>query len=275
VAVATLNDRALSPCEQLIGRDYLSFSAVKTYQGCPLRFKFRYVEGLPEDIVSSALVFGSAVHRAIERHFCELLAGNPPPDGQALLEEYRQEWQERDLSGIRFGKDEDSESLEHLAEKMLAAFQASEAAVPQGRILAVEEELRGAVIPGCPDLLGRVDLIIETDDALQVCDWKTARTRWSQEQAEDASEQLLLYAELAKDFAPGKPVRLEFVILTKTKETAIDRHVLSVDPVKVARTKHVVENVWRSIEAGLYYPSPSAINCPGCAYRDYCRSWTG
>lgn len=41
-------------------RDYLSYSAITTYQGCPLRYYFRYIAGLPERIVSSNLVFGAA-----------------------------------------------------------------------------------------------------------------------------------------------------------------------------------------------------------------------
>ena len=104
-------------------------------------------------------------------------------------------------------------------------------------------------------------------------DWKTARSRWSQEQAEDAAEQLILYSELAKDFAPGKPVKLEFVILTKAKEPVVDRHLMPVDPAQVARTKRVVENVWRAIEAGYFYPAPSAMSCPSCPYREQCRAW--
>ena len=50
--------------------------------------------------------------------------------------------------------------------------------------------------------------------------------RWSEFQVEDAAEQLLLYAELARDFASGKAIRVELVILTETKETTIDRHTL-------------------------------------------------
>jgi putative RecB family exonuclease len=256
-------------------RDYLSFSAIRLYQNCPLKFFYRYVMGLPEETVSSSLVFGGAVHRAIEFHFRELLAGNPPPHSDALLAEFWEGWKERESEGIRFGKTEDIDSLAHLAERTLAAFQQSPAAQPQGRILAVEEELRGPIVPGCPDVLGRVDLILDAGDALVVADWKTSRSRWSSEQAEDASEQLLLYSELAKDFAPGKPLKLEFVILTKTKEVVVDRHSLPVDPVKVARTKRIVGNVWRAIESGCFYPAPSAMNCPGCPYRAECRSWSG
>ena len=50
--------------KRLIGRDYLSYSALNTFRACPLRFKFHYLDGLPEASVSSSLVFGSAIHRA-------------------------------------------------------------------------------------------------------------------------------------------------------------------------------------------------------------------
>lgn len=82
-------------------RDYLSYSAVATYHGCPLRYYFRYVAGLPERTVSSSLVFGSAVHRAVEYHFNELLAGNEPPTLEALLGENDRHWRETDPATVR------------------------------------------------------------------------------------------------------------------------------------------------------------------------------
>ena len=213
------------------------------------------------------------MHRSIEFHFRELLSGNPPPHSDALLGEFWEGWKERDLEQVRFGKGEDRDSLGLLAERILAAFQQSEVAQPSGQILAVEEEARGPVVPGCPDVLGRVDLIVDTGSELVVSDWKTARSRWSREQAEDAAEQLILYSELAKDFAPGKPLKLEFVILTKAKKPVVDRHLMPVAPVQVARTKRVVENVWRTIQAPSVSIRPSAMNCPGCPYRQQCRAW--
>lgn len=259
----------------ITGRDYLSFSAIRLYQSCPLKFFFKYHLGLPEESVSSSLVFGGAVHRSIEFHFRELLVGNPPPSRDALLGEFWEGWRERDLEQVRFGKGEDRESLGQLADRILTVFQQSPVAQPRGQILAVEEELRGPVVAGCPDVLGRVDLIIDSGDALVIADWKTSRALWSQEQAVDASEQLLLYAELAKDFAPGKPVMLEFVILKKGKSPEVDQHLMPVDPVQVTRTKKVVKSVWRAIEAEHFYPAPSAMSCPSCPYRVPCREWAG
>jgi putative RecB family exonuclease len=256
-------------------RDYLSFSAIRAYQTCPLRYFFRYRAGLPEESVSASLVFGAAVHRAVEHHFRELLAGNPPPSLQALLDAYRSEWRERDGTPIHFAKEDNEATLEKVGERILAAFREHEIALPAGTILAVEETLRGSVIPGLPDILGKVDLIVETQDELIISDWKTSRSRWSTEQVEEAAEQLLLYSELAADFAPGKTIRIEFAVLTKTKEVSIERYSSPVDSQRVDRIKRVIERVWNAIEDEHFYPAPSPMSCGGCPFREPCRKWPG
>lgn len=102
-------------------RDYLSYSAITTYQRCPLSYYFKYIAGLPEKTVSSSLVFGSAVHRAVEHHFNELMAGNEPPTLDALTGEYDRHWQEAVPQAVQFGKGDDLESLGQLASKMFGA----------------------------------------------------------------------------------------------------------------------------------------------------------
>ena len=88
---------------------------------------------------------------------------------------------------------------------------------PNGVILGVEESLRGEIVPGCPELLARLDLITETDDYLELTDFKTAAPSWSETQVSDAASQLLLYSELARPLADGKPIRLRFAVMSKTK----------------------------------------------------------
>ncbi|MBA4016468.1 MAG: hypothetical protein C0483_04710 [Pirellula sp.] len=256
-------------------RDYLSYSAITTYQRCPLSYYFKYIAGLPEKTVSSSLVFGSAVHRAVEHHFNELMAGNEPPKLDALTGEYDRHWQEADPQAVKFGKGDDLESLGQLASKMFGAFQTSPLANPAGQIIGVEEELRGNIVAGCPDLLGRIDLIVETADELIVTDLKTSRSRWSCEQADDSAGQLLLYHELVRGFAPRKRVRLQFAVLTKTKELSVELHEVRADRRAVDRTKRIVERVWKAIDAKIYYPAPSPMQCPGCSFRKQCRAWIG
>ncbi len=260
---------------ELTGRDYLSYSAVSTYQSCSLRYYFRYVLGLPEPFVSSSLVFGSAIHAAIERHYREQMHGHQAPSLALLRQAYRQKWTEYGRQRIQFGKEDDPNSLDQLAERVLTAFQTSELANLSGKILGSEEEFRGGLIPGCPEILARVDLLVDAGDALVVTDFKTARCRWGPEQVEESAGQLLLYHDLVQPLAEGRPVRLQFAIITKTKTPVLVRHPVAAERRQIERTQRVVHRVWRAIQAGVFFPSPSPTNCSGCPFREPCREWTG
>jgi len=261
--------------KKLTGRDYISWSAISTFRTCPLKYKFRYVDGLPEESVSSALIFGTGIHSAIEQHFQAILSGEEQPDIERLMFAYRASWLGHDPDAIQFGSSETRASLDALASKMLTAFLNSPAASVQGRVLGVEEEIRGMLVDGVPDLYGRVDLLTEDSDSLVVTDIKTSRGKWSQEQVDDSGEQLLLYSHLASEIAPGKKITTRFLVLTKTKEPQIEEHVREVEPVNVKRTLAGVERVWRAIESGVFYPAPSIMSCSSCGYREACRAWAG
>lgn len=261
---------------QLTGRDYISYSAISTYCQCPLKYSFKYIEGLPEERVSSSLAFGRAIHAAAEYHFNELMTGAPAPDQESLVSAFWDAWRcVAEEQVIQFGKGEDSASLQQLADRVLATFRESDLSQPGGHVIGVEEELRANLVRGVPDLLARIDLLVETDDALVIRDFKTSRNRWHDGQAENQAEQLLLYSELAGQLVPGKIVQLEFAVFTKTKIPLVELHTVRHDPQRIARTKRVIERVWQAIESKLYYPAPSAMNCPTCPYRKPCRAWTG
>jgi hypothetical protein len=170
-------------------------------------------------------------------HFQELLAGNPAPDLDTLLAVYQDAWRDRRERIVRFARGEDENSLGKLADRILAAFQHSPLAQPDGRLIGIEEELRGNLVPGCPDLLARVDLIQATSLELIVTDFKTSRNSWGLGKAEASAEQLLLYHELVQPFAAGKVVRLNFAVISKGKVPSIELHDVAVSRQRLERTK--------------------------------------
>ena len=262
---------------QVQPRNHISYSSINLFRQCSLRYFFKYVAGLPEEKTSASFVFGRAIHRAVEVHFRELLSGGEGSNLDALLGEFQAGWDEQPPETITYPKSE-SESraiLGHLADRLLRAFLDSELSRPVGRIIGIEEELRGRLIDGVPDLLARLDLITETDDAITITDLKTARSAWSGQQADDSAEQLLLYGALVRRLIPHKPLRLEFMVATKTKEVSITRHAIPFDQRRLDRTKRIIERVWRAIAAEHFFPSPSPMNCPACPFRDPCRRWNG
>ena len=140
------NQRALA----ITGRDYLSWSQINTFRQCPLKFYYRYVVGLPEEEVPASLAFGGAVHAAIELHFNQLMAGLPAPDLNSLVAQFRDAWRRHsEQASIRFATGEDIRSVAALARRVLLTFRASQLAQSPGRILAVEEPLRGSIHPIC------------------------------------------------------------------------------------------------------------------------------
>ena len=255
--------------------DHISYSSVSTFQSCSLRWMFRYVLGLPRRTISSSLVLGSCLHKSVQFHFEQLLMGRTGTDLDTLLAVFQDAWESYDDQSIRYGASESRDEVGRLADRMLTEFLKSDFSRPKGTILGAEEELRGAVIPGCPDLLARVDLIVDAGDELVISDFKTARCSWNDLKVEDLAPQLLLYSELVKPLADGKPIKLEFAVLTKTKVPELIVHDVPLDPQQVERTKKIVEQVWLAIQEGHYYPSPSPTNCGTCPFRQPCRTWTG
>ncbi len=263
---------------QLTGRDYISYSSISTYMTCPLRYYFRYVAGLEPDFVSSSLVFGGAIHAAIESHMQSVLEGAEPPQIDELVDVYERAVKSESDAPIRFGKGETADSLRDLAVRMLTAFRASEVSKLDTRIVAIEETFRESVIPDCPDLLGRVDLITVDDDAVRICDFKTSRSSWNAENVRQAAPQQLLYAELVRPLAEAfgdRPIRVEWIVLTKTKQPKVERHELTPDAAHIDWTKQMVRRVWQAIADRHFFPSPSAMNCPTCPYQTACREWDG
>jgi len=278
-AVESVSTNPANPANEiakkLTGRDYISWSALSTFRQCPLRYFFRYVAGLTEEGVSSALVFGSGIHAAVEGVYRAALAGEAKPTLEQSMFAYRSVWLPHEPDSIQFGSSETRDSLDALATRMLTAFLASPGASVTGRVLGVEEEIRGMLVEGVPDLYGRVDLLHEDEERLVVTDIKTSRGKWSAEQVEDSGEQLLLYSHLASEISPGKKLVTRFLVLTKTKEPVIEEHVSDATPEKVKRVLASVERVWKAIESGVFYPAPSIMSCSTCGYREACRAWKG
>jgi putative RecB family exonuclease len=261
--------------ELLGGRDYISYSAVRLYQACPLRYHFTYVAGLPEATVGSSLVVDEAFHACLLDHFEHLRTEGRPPDLDTLIDVFWTAWHAHDGQTIVFNQGEGLAGVARLAERLLLAFQASDLARPVGLILGVREELHGAVVPGCPDLLACIDLLIDTGPALVLTDFRTSRSAWNVDRVEEAAPELLICHELVKPLAGGRPVRIEFAVVTKTKFPVLTRHEVQLDAHRVERAKVLVQSIWRGIEAGHFYPVPSPLNCTRCPFRDPCRAWPG
>ena len=158
---------------------YESHSSLSTYEGCPLRYAFRYVERLPGEERPGQYAYGSAVHRAFEAYVREGIRaradGGPEPDADLLRVVLDEE-----LTGSGLSPDAVADARRR-AEPALARFLAMEA----GRIaepVAVELGFGADVV--LPDgsgeirFVGYLDRVDRAPDgATEIVDYKTGRVR--------------------------------------------------------------------------------------------------
>jgi putative RecB family exonuclease len=263
-----------SIAKAITGRDYLSYSQVKMFQSCPLKWHFTYVQQAEPEFIPASLLFGSAVHAAIQHYFQSMMSAELSPDIGALMATYREAWQsEADGVPIQYGRDDTEESLAETAQMILERFLITAVAMPRRKIIGIEESLRVCLSDDLPDLLTRIDLIECDRERLIVTDFKTARSMWSPKTANENAEQLLLYGRAAEAIAHeiGANVQLQFVVLTKAKTPKIESFPIEYTALRTERSVQIIRQVFLAMKAGNVYPAPSPTQCPSCPYQHECR----
>lgn len=223
---------------------------------------------------------GIGFHAGIELHFQSLMAAEAAPSLDALMHAFEDAWkQQSEDIPVTHSKGQDYNAVAAQARKMFETFQGSEYASIQGRLIGLEESFKAVLHPSLPDLAGRVDLLTydEASNVLWITDYKTSRSLWEPEQAREQSVQLMLYAEgceaIARDL--GAQIKLQFVVVTKTKEPKIAVIPVRLDPASIRRTKRVLKSIFDAMMTGVTYPAPSPMSCGSCGYRSRCEHWCG
>lgn len=171
----------------------LSHSSIKTYRDCPQKWKFRYIDRIP-DKPRSFFSFGKSVHAGLEFLYDRVRTARPALD--ELLDHYRGAW-------LRDGYESPAQEKWFFqeGERILRGFYAKHGADFQ----AVREvELKFTIsVEGVP-VTGYIDRIDNTaKGGLAIIDYKTGKAFDKSRVRNDP--QLTLY-QLAVETLLGKPV---------------------------------------------------------------------
>jgi RecB family exonuclease len=259
----------------------LSYSSVRAYLECPLRWKFLYIDRLPE-APRGYFSFGRSVHSALEELLRPLVV--PPAritdrgETQRTLDEWRPTpalpevgrlMAKEDLLRIYgdawvsegYSSPEEEARYRRLGEDLLLAYYNELEHEPPTPV-AVEQHLearwQGIPVHGYIDRIDRTPL-----GGFEIVDYKTSR-ELSTDDAE-SSDQLSLYQVLVEENYPG---RVEHLTLY---------HLRSLTPIRTApRPKHRLEElhdrvgkVSDGIRSEIFEPSPGP-QCSRCEFRSRC-----
>src|SRR5436190_20951339 len=112
-----------------------SISQIQAYLGCPLKYRFQYMDQIPRPWRPAALVFGSSVHAAVEWFHKERLAG-AKPSVEDVLKIFDADWFAQTLEPVVFTGTETKDDLQAKGQAMLRLYVGEEHAAEP---VAVEE----------------------------------------------------------------------------------------------------------------------------------------
>ncbi|MBL8678270.1 MAG: PD-(D/E)XK nuclease family protein [Myxococcales bacterium] len=248
----------------------LTPSKIRTFMNCPRRFEFQYVSKVPERATTSAVLFGKAMHAALER-FHVALRDNlillpldlAPTFANAL------DGESAKYSTILFRQGETRFSLVAEARRLLELYRnvalRFDIAEVEHRFevaLALGEDVsRAAVLRGKIDLLTKEPGIVE---------FKTTRRRPSTNaQNFDDNLQLLAYA-FAHHATFGVIPAVSFVYFVRGDWPEIITYKATPSVAQFEFFRSLVEDVRSRIDSGLYLPNPGKL-CEFCPYQTPCN----
>lgn len=254
-------------------RPHWSYSAISQYLSCPLRYFFQRVQLLPQTSVGSSLVLGSSVHAALAEYH-RTVQQDEPTDTAKLHQIISETWTRRENeTRISYRSGETQADLMAQGVSLVELYLKEP---PPDHIIGIEQEIiapmhnsRGEYLE--TPLVAVADLITEGNEELTVQEFKTSGRAYSEMEAE-TSLQPTCYVNAVQE-AFGHPATVAYTVLVKTKTPKIQRLRAVRHEDDLARLGDIVENIERAIEAKVFYPVETPLNCSTCPYRQPCREW--
>lgn len=253
-------------------RPSLSPSRASDFTNCPLLYRFRVLDRLPER-PSVEAVRGTLVHSVLERLFDLPREQRTLPAATAMLAPAWEELlaEEPELAELFDGDTEGLARWLQQGRELLQRWFGMEdprALEPEARELYVETELDSGLL-----LRGYVDrLDVTPDGRMRVVDYKTGRAPAAGFEAK-ALFQMRFYALVLWRLRGRVPEMLQLVYLGSGEMV---RYVP--DEADLRATERKVSAIWSAIEAaaasGDWRPNPSRL-CDWCDHRELCPAWGG
>lgn len=256
----------------------LSYSSIRTYLDCPLRYKFLYVEKRAR-ATSPAFLLGSAVHAAIEElnlleqgWLRDASESDPPALEEQAKEAYERQWHiqlEEYQKAVPLGcaepltNDRQTELFIRGQRSVSNFLQLGLIGSPDTAEVWVEQDLEVPIGDNGCRLKGVIDKLVRTRSGKHIIfDYKTGTPR--SQKATDQDLQLTFYYYLIKN---GLEVSADELALVFLEEPAVRR--TSRHPEDLASVEELVQSTAAHIEAEQFEPRASR-SCPSCEFKCDC-----
>ena len=240
---------------------YLSFSQIDTFNTCPLKYRYRYLQKIPTPPVAAA-IFGETIHKTLKDFYQQALK-NKKPSKKDLLAILEKNWLDEGYTSKAHEK-----RMKKVALRMLNDFYDKDynpdrlpKYLEQAFVVKAKEGLR---------IGGRIDRIDKTKSGIEVIDYKTGKV--IEQKKIDQSLQMSIYALAAAD--PGvlaqspEDIVLSFYFLDKGEKRSTQR-----TKEELIRARKEIINKAEEMEKSKFEPTPG-IWCDFCDFKLICEAWS-
>jgi len=240
-----------------------SYSAISSYENCPLQFKFSYMDRIPPLRRSVEAFMGSRVHEALEKLYRDKLY-EKTDSLEEILAFYNDRWSRKMDERIFVAKDYDIENYRRMGERYLTDYYNEYQPFEDGRTIALEKSVYFPLNEKYW-IKGVIDRITEKEGVYEVHDYKTSLYLPSKREMERDC-QLALYA-LAIDHLYGvEEIELVWHFLAFNKEIRVKKESYEGTREEVIQK---IEEIERAKERGEFPPKESPL-CNYCSYTSIC-----
>lgn len=260
--ICTVVDETIPPAFLEDFGKKISYSEVNDYEGCPKKYRYKYVLKIPVPLTHNA-TFGSAVHATLNDFYKLVKASNDGFEGflekpslEDLFRLYEKNWRSDGYESRKHEEDKKKEGYEML-EKFF-----NEMHTGDERVLELEKRFKFKVddvlVSGAVD---RIDLL--EDDGVELIDYKTGRSKKQKEV--DVDIQLVIYGIFAKEVMGYENVKASLMFLGEGIKMSTE-----IDEGKMEDVKKKVKDVAGLIAGCNFEAKPSYFGCRYCDYRSVC-----
>ncbi len=241
---------------------HLSPSSASVFRQCPQRWKFRYVDRLPDPPGEAALA-GTFAHKVLE----DLLGLEPQErtmdSARALAKETWSDMQaDDDFTALEL----DPDGIRNFKWTAWRAIEGLWDLEDPKTVELIDTETEVSVEIGGVPFIGYIDRVEGTADGVVISDYKSGRAP-GRKFSEDRLEQVLLYAAALAELQGALPARARLMYLgQRIDETQVTAENLQEVTQRLADTW---DELLQRSESGEFPPEPGPL-CGWCAFVRHC-----
>ena len=244
-----------------------SHSRLSTFENCPRKFQFRYIDKIRTEREGVEAFVGRRVHEILERLYHHLARHDRPPSLAQVQDRFRKDWQVQWHDAIDIVRLEyDAEWYQNLGLRCLENYYRGHYPFDDGETVGIEQNVQLALDPaGRYRIRGIIDRVVRRPEGrYEIHDYKTGSLPPKRRLEQD--RQLALYQiGIEQSYDDVESVELIWHYLASGKTLQSRRSPEQLDALR-SDTIALID----SIESTNEYPARASALCRWCEYRGMC-----